>query len=378
MTSVKIYPSSFPNSEEELFLKLVLSHNDAFRALWEEWKSRVVFDNIDHATMRLLPLLYLRLQSLKIEDSLVGRIKGVYRYAWYKNQRLLESTRQVVELLEKQNIPVLLMKGVPLLLTAYKNPGARFSGDIDLLVHPADALRAMEVLHAYSCVPKGHLYPSTRNLSYESILKHFHEVSFVNDHEIEIDLHWRIFENEHKMSSELIWKNAVPLEIQSTQCLMPCTEDLLIHVIVHGAEYNTHRTLRWVVDAITLIKNQPIDWQKLLLHTIEHDCVIEMQTACSYLVKTFNVNFPESFLKNLSNRSVSNEKQIAYVNSSNEQRFHPFGNLWFLMRLYRESTPTRSKPFLDFICEQRGLKRRQDILTHTWKTYQKQFQKIFQ
>src|SRR5580700_3596431 len=133
------YPSSFPDEAEERLIKLVLCSNAEFRGQWDVWKQNTVFDDIDFATLRLLPLLYLRLSSLGIEDDeITGRIRGTYKLAWFRNQQLLAEVRKFVELCQEQRVPVILLKGLALLIDVYGDIGARFVADGDLLIDPKD------------------------------------------------------------------------------------------------------------------------------------------------------------------------------------------------------------------------------------------------
>ena len=95
------YPKSFPNKEEESFLKMLLSSKDDFPKLWQQWKGQVVIDSLDKATTKLIPFLYLRLKELNIENDEIKRIKGVYKHTWYKNLLVLDAARNVISLFNK-------------------------------------------------------------------------------------------------------------------------------------------------------------------------------------------------------------------------------------------------------------------------------------
>jgi len=100
---------------------MLLSGKNDFPKLWQQWNDRIVFDRIDNATAKLIPFLYLRLKELNIGDDEIKRIKGVNKFTWYKNLFLIDSARKIIPLFNKENIPVILLKGVPLLKNVYKN-----------------------------------------------------------------------------------------------------------------------------------------------------------------------------------------------------------------------------------------------------------------
>ena len=382
------YPSSFPNSDEELFLRLVLCHNKDFPSLYTQWKNSIVFNEIDHATMRLLPLLYLRLKEFPIEDEITGRIKGTYKLAWYKNQQLLDTTKQVVSLLQENGIPSMVMKGIPLLSIAYKNTGSRFLGDVDLYIQPNYVTSAIELLRNHGWISQEKLFESTTNFS-SNVLHLFNEITFQNAQSIELDLHWNIFKPwlqcifpalfqsaAHAMSLEVVWNRAVPFIMQSSACFVPCPEDMLIHLIVHGAEYNSYHTLRWIVDAMHLIKNSELDWNLVLERTKQFDGVIEMQMALSYLVETFDAKIPETFLKSLHSIEIHSAKRNRYRHSTmTHSSFSLLIDAFILWRLYKKNVESIS--FLSFLRKQFDIAHDQDVIPFLLLKSQKRLRQFF-
>lgn len=142
------YPKSFPTEKEATFLKLAYATDAEFPHRWEKWMHSVDWQQVDVATARLLPYLYTRIQKLGIRDEFTERVKGVYKSTWLKNQLYIRATREVLELAERAGIPVLVLKGVPLLSEVYGDMGARALGDADLLVRPEHGKEFVELLEA--------------------------------------------------------------------------------------------------------------------------------------------------------------------------------------------------------------------------------------
>lgn len=69
------------------------------------------------------------------------RFKSVARVSW-----ITEAAAGVTSLLEKEGIKVVLLKGLALEHTVYGSRGLRQMSDADILVSPADALRARDIL----------------------------------------------------------------------------------------------------------------------------------------------------------------------------------------------------------------------------------------
>src|SRR5262249_54730428 len=113
---------------------------------WEEWKQLVDFDDVDGGTVRLLPLIYRKLLAQNVQDPLMGRLKGLYRRTWYRNQLVFHRSAEMVALMARKGIDALLLKGPALVLQYYKDPGVRPMDDFDLLVRPSQASKAIAVL----------------------------------------------------------------------------------------------------------------------------------------------------------------------------------------------------------------------------------------
>lgn len=90
------------------------------------------------------------------EDGLVARlppgpraaVEDLHQHAAAKNALLLHDLARVEAALDAAGIPAVALKGATLVAAHYPAPAARHVGDIDLLVRPADLLRAAEALAA--------------------------------------------------------------------------------------------------------------------------------------------------------------------------------------------------------------------------------------
>jgi hypothetical protein len=366
------YPKSFPNKEEELFLGMALSSNTDFPRLWQRWKEGVVLDDLDKATSKLLPFLYLRLKELNLADDETKKIEGVYRFTWHKNLLIIDSASKAISLLNKANIPVIVLKGVPLLAKVYKNTGARSIGDADLLVDPGSFKKAVEIMKANDWQ---YIYESPfaiKKLSGPLADKYIEEITFFNDQNIQIDVHRSLFaylfnENrEHPMSYDEIFKHSVPCDVKGAQCRMPCAEDMIIHLAVHGSRQVYQRTLRWVLDVVSVIRAMPVDWQFLLDRIKKFGVAVELAVAFSYLSKTYSIAVPELFLKDLWGLPKEKAKIREFYRVTNNTEYLLFGKLLYLWRGYwlyerKGNALTDWYRFIDYACEYYGISKKRQI-----------------
>ena len=117
-------------------------------AAWEAWRSHVdLAGPVDAGTFRLLPQLYRNLHRLGVDDPLVGRLKGVYRQTWYKNQLLLGGAMPALSALHRAGADALLLDGAALaLLCTPPDFGLYGLNEVAVLVHTSHAVPAIRSL----------------------------------------------------------------------------------------------------------------------------------------------------------------------------------------------------------------------------------------
>ncbi len=393
------YPRSFPTPDEEAFLELVLCHDRDFPDLWRSWITQNAFESIDGATLRLVPLIYVRMQRMGIKDEYYDRIKGVYRSAWVRNQRILALTTHIAALCAEHQIPVLLLKGTPLLLEVYRDRGSRFLGDADILIPPEHGPQITKLM-----LQRGFRYgipyaPDAHNPT-SSIYHAIKETLFIGPGNLEADIHWNIFSLSHHTrtinlfalrtpSSEVLrtalWQSAVRMNIDGIPCFRLSNEHFLIHLMIHGTEGNSQRTLRWVVDALRAMEAFPVDWSVVAKSAQQFGFSLEIFLAARYLKERWQAPIPAWFLEQLAATPFSRHERRAYeryANVTHEERYSPIGNvpiLWyaywkhetkrtpfgFLAYLMRTYGATNVWQFMTFITRKYTLRLRAMFGTHT-------------
>lgn len=373
------YPNSFPDPQERRFLQLLLCDDSEFMERWDNWKKSTVFDDIDYAQLRLLPVLYLRLQKRQLpDDGIIGRIKGAYKMSWVKNQLLVNATEQLSGLLGQQNISVLLLKGIPLLAYYYKDFGARFLSDADLMVREESAEKAIKLIVENRWTYINPDFTLSEKLSFDQLKKTTKETGFKNALDAEADLHWDLSDpympKGHKPRvsfAKEIWSRAVTRPFKGTVCSVPCPEDMLIHVIVHGATKNDCRPIRWVVDAMTIIRTSPVNWAQVMETTKKCGFHVEIYVGISYLIEHHGLETPESFARELSALELTRGAVNRYYAITNTSLYSAFGNFPQLVRSYRHEA--NGDGLLKYLSRKWGLERRRDVPGFIFNKYSKRF-----
>ncbi len=246
----------WPSHEQDLILRAIFAPPQQALAAFAAWRGDVdVAQHFDRAVMRLLPLLYLRMLELGQQDPLMGRLKGVYRRAWSDTQALFHGTAPALAALRTAGIDTMLLKGAPMVLCHYRNHGSRPMADTDIAVRFGDAEAAFRALGGAGWQAET---PVTRD---DLAFRHAKPFRGPDGHEI--DLHWHmLFESTGADADAPFWHHTQPATLRgvATACLTPALT--LLHTLAHGLRPNTETPVRWIADALTVLRDPtaPIDW----------------------------------------------------------------------------------------------------------------------
>lgn len=234
----------WPQAEQRELLRAVLGTPDVAAAALDRWREMVDLDDIDVGSFGLLPLLASRLDELGSDHPDDDRIRGVRRKVWAKNQLHLATAASAATELRHAAIPVVVLKGIPMVTSIYGDSSARLMADIDLLIEPDNRARAIELFERLGWKYTNPL-PSTPL---------FRAAVFDVPNGTSVDLQWRLLQQP-----DLAWydddvrQRAVGADVRGEAVLRPSNADMLVHTIVHGAKANPVPPLRWVADAASVI-----------------------------------------------------------------------------------------------------------------------------
>jgi hypothetical protein len=283
-----------PEPHHELLLRASLWKGEESLRFFHQWKSELPFHDIDYASQRLLPLLYKNLSAQNVADPLLDRLKGIYRYTWAENQKLLSQVPILVQGFNERNIPCLLLKGAGLTATCYEgNFGMRTMTDLDILIPEDKVDVAVAWLNQSG-------WKSTSIYRREYVAAH-HASNFKHANGINLDLHWHLLHQRADFFYDrLFWEKAVTSELRGTRFLTLCATDHLIHACLHGSHWDEVKTLRWVADAYTLIEKSSIDWNRVVSLSSSLEIRLLILDMLDYLKTNYRAPIPQSVLDELS------------------------------------------------------------------------------
>ncbi len=342
-----IYNRDFwPTPEQELLLKAALMQGSNALDAWNEWKSRVDINKIDHGSRRMLPLLHRNLQAMGINDPLMGMFKGIYRLTWYENQLLFHNMSILLKSFHEASIETLILKGVALVLLHYKDYGLRPMTDFDVLVHTEQASEAVNLLSKLGFKSQGEFL--------ETSIFFTHGLSFKDAAGRRCDLHWYIMkECRYPHADDDFWNGAISVKVNDVPTYALNPTDQLLHTCVHGAKWNSIPSFRWVADSITILNTSQsdIDWNRLHKQAKNRHLIIPLREALSYLRDVFDAPIPTAILDNFQNAptSITESLEYRYTTQNYDQRFLGYlPILWFEYLRSLRGTDSRNK-YLGFL-----------------------------
>jgi len=275
-----------PGSQHAWLLNAALASGETARAAWAAWRREGDLDRLDAASYRLLPQLFVNLTDHGIDDPDLGRLRGVHRMSWYRNQILFDRSADALRVLEERGVPTLVLKGAALAVLDYRDRGARPMDDVDVAVPPSAAQRAIGLFRRMGWTPE--LEPTPQ------LLRGRHSLGFLDAEGHGLDLHWRIFWQAG--ADQPLWAAARPLTLGgvATRALAPA--DQLLHVCAHGVSWNPVPPFRWLADAHTVIGRQAIDWERLIDQAAERRLSLAMADALGLLRDLLGTPVPEDAL----------------------------------------------------------------------------------
>jgi len=315
-----------PTPQQELLLKVLLCDGPEWRNLWLEWSGSSDIDALDNGSYGLLPLLHKKLKQTGVDYFHLNRLKGAYRKNWVRNHRLFNQAAPALESLHRAGIPIMLLKGAALILQVYGDFGLRTMRDIDLLVPTGRARDALAILKQ-----AGWNFIYAKLPDHEEFINFHHAFSLRDSNGCELDLHRHTL--IHCMTEDAdvdFWSLSEPVLAHDIPCRVMNPADQLLHVLAHGAIRNPIPPLRWVADAVWILRRYPdLDWRRLLQQTEKRQLALPLRVTLDYLSGVMGAPVPADVLNRLHRMKISDESRAFY-----KMLIHPL-NLAFYAKYIR-------------------------------------------
>lgn len=322
MNAIHYSPNEgWPSEEQELLLRASLLQGKEALDAGQKWQTRVNIDHLDQGSERLLPLLYhnLREQGVDVNTSVMWKLKGFYRLNWAKNQMLFHTMTALLRELHEAGFRTMILKGTALTVLYYQNYGLRPMADFDVLIPTAQAIDAIKRLSQFGWKP----VPRSPEKFTEHYIPIVHAHEFRNSKDQPFDLHWHVLEECCQADADDdFWEGAVPVRIHDVSTLALNSADQLLHACVHGFRWNPVPPMRWITDAMVILKHPEttIDWARLINQAQQRRLILPVRDALKYLHSSFSAPIPQEVLQRLQQSPVAKLEQLEY--RYKRQNFH--------------------------------------------------------
>jgi Uncharacterised nucleotidyltransferase len=293
-----------PSPQQLLVLHAALDDPIEGRQIWQRWRAAVEFDDVDHGSTRLLPLVYRNLGPDSFDAEVAGRLKGLYRRAWSHNQLLFKRAAEAIEALAAAGIETIVLKGASLAVLSYGDVGVRPMDDVDLLVPFARAGDAIESLRAAGWSPE-----RDDPVAWTKV---HHSLGFTGPDGGQVDLHW--FALWQPARDEELWRTSTSLDLAGAATRAPSAADQLLLACVHGTPWSPLPPFRWIADATVVVRSagESLDWDRLVFEAERRRLTVASAAALAYLREEFGVAVPEATLARLRHASASRHERAAF------------------------------------------------------------------
>lgn len=296
----------WPTPAQETLLKAALTEDESAIEHFHAWCDMIdLAAEFDRGSYRLLPLLYANMSRLGVNHSLMGRLKGTYRRTWCEAQRTLEQARDVLNLFRAHDIETLLIKGIPLAIGYYGNEALRPMADFDIVVPHAKAMQAINLLDERGW-KRGQF---SRD---EDVIFH-HAMQFFHPKGGEVDVHWHILSECRSVDAGRHFRACTePLEVKGVATRQLGPTDTLFHTVVHGIRWNAEPPIRWIPDALTILRKAgpAIDWDRILVFAERERLSYRLRLGLAFLAERFAAPIPEYVLETLKRRRITMLERI--------------------------------------------------------------------
>lgn len=189
------------------------------------------------------------------------------RAAWlaeFRQAMLEQRLGEALTVLSEAEVSVMLLKGAALVCTVYGSFAARPMADLDLLVDPARAAHAQQLLIASGW--KESVF-ATRERFYRGH-QHLPPLEDARNAGASLELHTDLFFRGHPFPHllERMWESAAPVRVAGASVLAPHTHHQLVHLCLHYAWSHMLRAGTWRTfrDLRAILGTGAVAWEEVL------------------------------------------------------------------------------------------------------------------
>jgi Uncharacterised nucleotidyltransferase len=329
---------------------------------WRRLRPSFDLDRLDPSSYVLLPLVYRQLDQLGIEDTLLPKLRGIYRRTWYLNQLRLDRFKRLLSVVQGAGVDQLVVSSFELPLRYYGDLGLRSVPELHLLVRPECLGRVARAL-----VEAGWSGPTEPS---ESFLRSSPYARFQGPEGDVCLLYWRLFpefsDPGRGREPEDLWEGSIGFSLGGLAARGLCPTDELLNVCLSGARMSSWPVITWVPDAIAILRapDSAIDWARFVLQARRLGAGLRVLDATSFLRQELDAPVPSDVFEELQALPARRRDLLAHRTAA--RRWPLLGAppevLTRFLRLTADEGVARSLArFPAFLRDEWGLERRSQV-----------------
>ena len=279
------------------------------------------------ATSELNGVIPLVSKSLNLFDKDLVPVDVAETFSELNRESAVSNLIKLTELLninkkfKESGIDSLVLKGAGLGSDVYGDISLRPFGDLDILIREEKLISAVNILtdcgyeHIFVYTDKqAAIYKQSAFYLKDQELHY----SFYNPiKKIYLELHWALMPINYSFSQDVeeIFENAVSVSAGQGEIFVPCIEDLIIYLSLHGSKHYWSRLI-WVFDIAVFIKEKKnVNWELVIAKSEELNCKRMLLLSVYLANNLFSCDIPKILLNYLkADNSVSVMGEIVISN----------------------------------------------------------------
>jgi hypothetical protein len=212
---------------------------------------------------RVVPMLFLRLSDMRtsVPPFAQARLRAEFDRNMFHSLANAAELIAVLKALEDEMIPAMPFKGVVLGASIYHDLTTRPAGDLDVLIHYKDLLRATIVL-----IERGYELKTPVRADGTPAQLDDYEYHFERQADgMVMELRWRfqLSRFKHNLGMDWVWPHRRTTILAGAEVSDMGPEITLLMLCMHGSNH-AWRRLIWICDVAQLLASSPgLDWREV-------------------------------------------------------------------------------------------------------------------
>ena len=311
---------SWPDESVDLLLKACVLPIERARSAWARWIEGRNFDDVSWHEIRLLSALSTRIVELDPSSPFRPRIEGLARAHWTKTQLAIRESAPVIDLLGAAGVDHLLIKGAAQYATGLAIKTRRILADIDILVLPGHAARAIDRL-----VTEGWMGANGESAGYlRSVADIRISTNLLKGRYGEVDIHRTAFHYHHidRDADNLLWKTAESGNLNGRPVMVPGPAASVLITLAHATVSHGGD---WALDVAKRLDDGAIDWDLLTDLAIRWRLNLPVRAGLLYLKDQLGLSIPQASIDRLASAQSDWADRLKLWSNVHEREERPFG-----------------------------------------------------